>query len=49
MGIRASPVGIPNGKCKDYLALGAQNHPEFGLVNIRNCKIFYNSDTVASY
>ena len=45
--IRASPVGMPNEKCKDYLALGAKNHQAFGLVNIRNCKKFYNYATVA--
>ena len=47
--VRASPVGMLNGKCKDYLALGATNHPAFGLVNVRNCKFFYNCATETSY
>ena len=47
--LRASPVGMPNGKCKDYLALGATNHPAFGLLNVQNCKFFYNCAIVASY
>ena len=43
--IRASPVGMPNEKCKDYLALGATNHPAFGLVraitsiDVKLCKM----------
>ena len=39
--VRAFPLGLPNGVCRDDLALKPKNHPTFGIVQT-NLQVRYN-------